>query len=515
MAIYGSTITNFATQPQSEINIGGVGYNVQDAGKSYSLQQLDSTTARFEIQAGDQAWYDGGSGVDRSMLSGSLFIPPGTPTNIHYQWMMEPGPTNAASWMVTGEVHSLDTDLANSSWHSSPPIAIQLTNKDQLQIVARYAPSGVNPSDSAGNDKVMVLWTSPTPIVRGQYYDINMTYNASNDSSGYLKVAIDGQQVVNYSGPLGYGTRTYFEEGIYRSTTNQDQADVFRNLTISTGADALAAASGSIPSSGTSSGSTTTPTSPTAPVSGGGTNTPSATEPALTIADNSLWVAGRGGTVDLGTTVTPTDSNDRVALHITGLPRYETITDNLDGQTFRGSDINLTASQVNSGLVLQSFYRGGGLPVATLTLNASATDPTTGAVSTASPQTITVTDPRPARSTTAATTTTLPQTIDLTDHLPAATANTGFLASRAFALLQQHVDPAATTLATTGRAPIFAADHPVAPGASAASQASHSFALLNQYLAGNTGRVDPGQIVAAVSQATGWGQESLLARPQH
>jgi hypothetical protein len=41
-----------------------------------------------------------------------------------------------------------------------------------------------------------------------------------------------------------------------------------------------------------------------------------------------------------------------------------------------------------------------------------------------------------------------------------------------------------------------------ATGTSTASLASQSFALLNQYLAGNTGRVDPGQIVAAVSNGT-------------
>jgi hypothetical protein len=290
-------------------------------------------------------------------------------------------------------------------------------------------------------------------------------------------------------------------------------------------------------------------TSPTTPASGGGTTTPSSTKPGLTIADHSLSVAGRGGTVDLGTKVTTSDSDDAVTVNITGLPRYGTITDKLDGHTFRGSNITLTAAQVDSGLELHSYYRGGGHPTATLTVTASAKDPTTGAFSTASPQTITVMDPRPATTTTshtharahtcthtlhastvtdhpaatttapttptttAATTTTSPRTIDFTDLQHAITDNTGSLASRAFALLQQHIDPATSTLATTGREPIFVADHPVAAGATTASLASQSFALLNQYLAGNTGRADPGQIVAATSQATGWGQDSLLARP--
>ncbi|WP_212338473.1 hypothetical protein [Bradyrhizobium liaoningense] len=272
----------------------------------------------------------------------------------------------------------------------------------------------------------------------------------------------------------------------------------------------------------------TTSTSPTTPP------TPSVTRPVLTVADDSLWVAGRGGTVDLGTKVTTTDSNDRVALHITGLPKYESITDALDGQTFRGRDITLTAAQVNSGLTLTSTYRGGGHPVADLTLTATATDPSTGAVATASPQIITVTDPRPARDATTTTsshghavtdqqpvatatavTPTASQTIEPTDHQQAAAASTGFLANRGFELLQQHFDRAASSLATTAAHPVMAADHPTATGSTMASLASQSFALLNQYLATHTGQVDPGQIVAAVSQAAGWGHDSLLARPQH
>ncbi|WP_420970704.1 family 16 glycosylhydrolase [Bradyrhizobium sp. B120] len=126
---------------------------------------------------------------------------------------------------------------------------------------------------------------------------------------------------------------------------------------------------------------------------------PTPVAPVLAIADTSLWVNGRGGTVDLGVKVTTADSNDAVTVNIQGLPKYETITDNLDGRTYKGSNITLTAAQVDSGLTLQSNYRGGGHPVATLTLTASGKDPTTGSVTTSTSQSITVTDPRPATTT--------------------------------------------------------------------------------------------------------------------
>jgi hypothetical protein len=239
-------------------------------------------------------------------------------------------------------------------------------------------------------------------------------------------------------------------------------------------------------------------------------------------------------------------------VNITGLPRYETITDKLDGQTFRGNNITLTAAQVDSGLELHSYYRGGSHPVATLTLTPNAKDPVTGAVASAAPQTITVTDPRPAHTTTTTspqTTTvttppsstsassgfpgglgsarqphadsvtstaasTAPQPIAVTDRLATA-AGAGFLANQGFAMLQQRMETVTSTLATTTRPQAIVTDPQLATGTATASLASQSFALLNQYLAGNTGRVDPGQIVAAVSPVAGFGLEALLARPQH
>ena len=854
MAVTG-TITSFTSAPQSNLYIDGSPYNVQTAGRSYSLTEPDSQTLRFEIHQGDPAWFDG-STIDRSEVQMDNLIAAGMPTNISYQFMVEPGATNTAQWLVTAEMHSNDGDLG-SGVHTSPPFAIEMQG-EHLAVVARYG-------DPATGITTKTLWTDPNPIVRGQYYNIQIQTSVANNSSGFLDVYINGNQVVNYNGPLGYGSRTYWEEGLYRHTSPEVLAADFRNLEITTGSlppptapttptvtpavtqataspgtgiehagdtitlslafneavtvtgtptlslndgntatyaggsgtstltfkttvastdtntSALAITGVNLPSgagikdasgvaanlsgavktfsglqidpilpavtqataspgtgtalvgdtvtlslgfneavtvtgtptlslndggtatyvggSGTgtltfkttvASTDTTTPAlaitgvnlpsgasikdasgvaanlagaaktftglaidppttpavtpavtqataspgtgtehvgdtitlalgfneavtvtgTPTVSLNDGGTatyvggsgtgtltfkttvastntstsalaitgvnlpsgaaikdasgvaanlagavktfsglqidptsSTPtspttpptsSATKPVLTIADNSLWVAGRGGTVDLGTKVTTTDSNDVVTVNITGLPRYETITDKLDGQTFRGNNITLTAAQVDSGLTLTSTYRGGGHPTATLTLTASAKDPTTGAVATASPQTITVVDPRPAAvttttsshhhhtatdhqpaSTATAVTPTAPQAGDLPDHQQTTAANAGSLASQGFALLQQHVDPGTSALATTAAQPISVADHPTATGTTMASLASQSFALLNQYLAAHTGQVDPGQIVSALSQAIGWGHDSLLARPQH
>lgn len=115
------------------------------------------------------------------------------------------------------------------------------------------------------------------------------------------------------------------------------------------------------------------------------------TKPLLVVADNTLSVSP-GGAIDLGIDVSTTDKNDLVSVTITGLPRYETITDGL-GHVHRGNNITLTAAEVDSGLTLKSNYHGTGSPSATLSVTATGKDPVTGTSVTSPVQTITVVDP--------------------------------------------------------------------------------------------------------------------------
>ena len=116
-----------------------------------------------------------------------------------------------------------------------------------------------------------------------------------------------------------------------------------------------------------------------------------AAAPVLTIADTQLSVAA-GGDVAMGVSVTVPEAGDTVHVKITGLPSYETITDALDGETFTGGQIRLTAAQVDSGLTLKSNYTGAGEPFATLTLTAT-NGARRAALTTTASQTLKVTDP--------------------------------------------------------------------------------------------------------------------------
>jgi Polysaccharide lyase len=233
------TITSFSPTANGEgsIGIGGDRYWVETAGQSYSLTNPDPQTLRFEIHQGDKTAVDVANGEqdDRSQIDGSAggTIPVGTPININYQFMLESNGangsfTNTASWFVTGE-------MASTAYGASPPFAIEL-NGDHLQVVARYTQPGGNPSNSSPDLHMLTLWTDPNPIQTGQYNNISIQANVSQTSSGYLEVSVNGTQVVNYHGPLGYGAPTYWMYGLYRSPTSQTVAAKFRNMTPTTGA---------------------------------------------------------------------------------------------------------------------------------------------------------------------------------------------------------------------------------------------------------------------------------------
>lgn len=61
---------------------------------------------------------------------------------------------------------------------------------------------------------------------------------------------------------------------------------------------------------------------------------------------------------------------------------------------------------------------------------------------------------------------------------------------------------------------ITAAEASRADGSPAAFLASHGFALLNQYLAGNAGGIEPGQIVSTGSNSATWVYDLILTGPQ-
>ena len=89
---------------------------------------------------------------------------------------------------------------------------------DYFAVDAYYALTGqksYTEIHQAGNPYSGYLYVSPTPIVRGQYYDMQVEASLQNNANGFLEIWINGSEVVNYHGPLGYGGGNYWKEGVY------------------------------------------------------------------------------------------------------------------------------------------------------------------------------------------------------------------------------------------------------------------------------------------------------------
>jgi hypothetical protein len=234
----GGLITNFTPERYNQFQIDGVPYSVLTVNKSYNLEQIDNHTLRFEIQQGDSVWC---CNNETSLIERQQKWEPGTPLTIAYQFMLEPGAANTANWFVLAEIQ---TDFSNSPFpkaSASPVVTIGLggpttapwSGGEHLQVWSQWCPTNLSPANGAGNVKNQILWSQPTDIVRGKWYDIRIQTTIINSSAGHLNVWIDGTQVVNYSGPVGFGHPNYFLYGVYRHTSPQNTAAQFKNMTIS------------------------------------------------------------------------------------------------------------------------------------------------------------------------------------------------------------------------------------------------------------------------------------------
>jgi hypothetical protein len=227
------------------ISINGMPFFVENANTNgnapWAISEPDSHTLRFVLEPGD-TWTDNGS--HRTEVAGETIYAPNTTINTSYQFMVEPGPVNQY-WTVLGQFHSDDSSSITQSLTADYPVfAVELTGKnasgqgDYIGIWADYTlPGQTTPTaiTSSGTASWGMIYVSPTPIVRGQYYSVQIEASFQNNANGFLEVWLNGVQVVNYHGPLGYGAGNYWKEGIYQdsSDTTQTIAADYKNLVIS------------------------------------------------------------------------------------------------------------------------------------------------------------------------------------------------------------------------------------------------------------------------------------------
>jgi hypothetical protein len=216
----GGLITQFQPQNGGITIIDGASYyghtyNNGDAAK----KKIDDHTIRYELSQGTGGW---NNDVDVSDMELTERFRDGEAVTVAYRIMIEPGPENGADWFVCGvEWHNDD----GQSGYATSPIFVSEILGEKFSIVHR---SGSN----AGNTKLERPWTQPQNFVRGQWYVFEFDVKPER-ANGYLRVKLDGEQIVDYSGPLGYGCDGYPMFGLYREAQPETFSAQIRNLTAS------------------------------------------------------------------------------------------------------------------------------------------------------------------------------------------------------------------------------------------------------------------------------------------
>ena len=212
------TITTFNPGNNSRVVIDGDRYEVQNSNKKWSIKSPNEHSLRFEVRPGDQ-WPSDPPTKERSEISGFELFDRDQIVTVSYDMKIKDGAKNKADWMALGQFHSDDPT-------SSPPVAVEMIG-ERMAFNLRYS----------GKTSSKYLYKDSEPIKRGEYYSIKIEANFENNSSGFLKIWRDGDLLVNYKGPVGYGDDVYWKMGIYRDEFDERFAVKYTNISIKSRAD--------------------------------------------------------------------------------------------------------------------------------------------------------------------------------------------------------------------------------------------------------------------------------------
>jgi hypothetical protein len=215
-------ITAFNGANSSSFKIDGRSVYVQNANKPHSLTSPDDHTLRFDLRSKD-CWSVPGysdatqnNGAERSEIQFGNNFGPGVLETLACQMEIAAGPLNTASWMVIGgQVHQVVSD------GRLVPFAVEMVG-EKMRIILRHNKTGPVTNITA--------WSDPNPVTRGKSYQ--MKYQIKCDPiNGVANVWRDDVQIVNYAGPLGYPSQTYYWKlGVYREASAETTVATFRNI---------------------------------------------------------------------------------------------------------------------------------------------------------------------------------------------------------------------------------------------------------------------------------------------
>jgi Polysaccharide lyase len=192
--------------------VDNISWNTEDGGGSWAITSPHPNDLRFEVRSGDIAPWDVAHNHKAERAEISRFkqkVPIDTDVWFSLGLMVEPGAPVTSRWLVLGQLHATEDPGGIAG---SPPWAQELDAGDRFQIVVRTKAESL----IRNNPRLIVVFTDPN-FRRGRVYQFVYRLRYSQ-THGLLQAWRDGQQIVDYSGPLGYINQQgpYFKFGIYR-----------------------------------------------------------------------------------------------------------------------------------------------------------------------------------------------------------------------------------------------------------------------------------------------------------
>ena len=200
-----------------------LGWGNQSARESWSIN-CQNGNLRFELRSGDR-WqrdvYHNHDAERAELASPSVY---GTDIWYGFDFMVEPGPPTSSNWLEAGQFHNTPDP---GEMKPSPAVAQGFSEGDVFRIFVRYdasKPLRINP-------KPLHVFED-THFVRGKYYHFVYHIVYTPTDAGLVDVWRDGQQIVNYRGPVGYVNfrSPYLKVGIYRAPAAETVVAHYANV---------------------------------------------------------------------------------------------------------------------------------------------------------------------------------------------------------------------------------------------------------------------------------------------
>lgn len=191
-------ISGFKAANGGSYSIDGIACQNDNPNRSWSMVKLSDYVLRTELRSGDR-WSDGTERCEVSFFNTRYSN--GTQINLSETITVQPGPVNKGSWCVLNQLHAV-TNVSPTY----APFHVNLNTADRLQIVLQSPANGNN-----------YIYTSPSPIVRGQPMSIVAQMMMAPAGGGFVRVWLNGSQIVNFTGAVGATNSAYWwKMGVYR-----------------------------------------------------------------------------------------------------------------------------------------------------------------------------------------------------------------------------------------------------------------------------------------------------------